>query len=160
MRGVLVDSDVLLDILTEHPTWYEMSAASLAGLAEIHTLHVNPIIYGEVAAAFGRIEDLDAAIPRQSFRRLDLPDAAVFLASRFREVPPGTDRTGLLVGAHASIADLILFTRSPRRYAAFPSVTLSTPRPLGPAGLLPLRAAISDNGPIPTSKTAGFAASR
>ncbi len=130
MRGVLVDSDVLLDILTEHPTWYEASAARLASLAEIHTLHVNPMIYGEVAAAFGRVEDLDAAIPRHSFRRLALPDAAVFLASRFQQVPAGTDRAGLLVGAHASIADLILFTRSPARYAAFPAVRLITPRPL------------------------------
>lgn len=132
MRGVLVDSDVLLDILTEHPIWYETSAARLASLAEIHTLHVNPVIYGEVAAAFGRIEDLDAAIPRQSFRRLSLPDAAVFLASRFQEVPAGTDRAGLLVGAHASIAGLILFTRAPVRYAAFPAVRLITPQPLSP----------------------------
>ena len=130
MRGVLVDSDVLLDVLTEHPTWYEASAAGLAGLAENHTLHVNPTIYGEVAAAFGRIEDLDAAIPRHSFRRLNLPDAAVFLASRFRQIPAGTDRAGLLVGAHASIADLILFTRSPGRYAAFPAITLATPQSL------------------------------
>ncbi len=134
MRGVLVDSDVLLDVLTEHPTWYEASAASLAGLAETHTLHVNPMIYGEVAAAFGRIEDLDAAIPRHLFRRLDLPEAAVFLASRFRAVPAGTDRTGLLVGAHASIADLILLTRSPARYAAFPAIKLSMPEPLAALG--------------------------
>ncbi len=130
MRGVLVDSDVLLDILTEHPTWYEASAARLASLAEMHTLHVNPMIYGEVAAAFGRVEDLDAAIPRHSFRRLDLPDAAVFLASRFQEVPAGTDRAGLLVGAHASIAGLILFTRSPGRYAAVPAVRLIAPQSL------------------------------
>ena len=132
MRGVLVDSDVLLDILTEHHTWYEASAAGLASLAEVHTLHVNPIIYGEVAAAFVRIEDLDSAIPKHAFRRLGLPDAAMFLASRFHDVPAGSDRASLLIGAHASIAGLILFTRSPGRYTAFPAIKLITPQPLTP----------------------------
>lgn len=157
MRGVLVDSDVLLDVLTEHPAWYEASAASLAALAETHTLHVNPIIYGEVAAAFDRIEDLDAAIPRHSFRRLNLPDAAVFLASRFRKIPAATDRAGILVGAHASIADLILFTRSQDRYAAFPALKLITPQS---AGLLPRPVAISDTSAPPNHDTTGLAAAR
>jgi predicted nucleic acid-binding protein len=47
----LVDSNVLLDILTEDPVWYESSADALADRAEQGRLAINPLIYAEVSGA-------------------------------------------------------------------------------------------------------------
>lgn len=45
MAGTLVDSNVLLDILTEDAEWMDWSAAALARAASESTLVINPIVY-------------------------------------------------------------------------------------------------------------------
>lgn len=47
--AVLVDSNVLLDVLTEDARWYSWSAEALARTADEASLGINPIIYGEVS---------------------------------------------------------------------------------------------------------------
>lgn len=47
MPGVLVDSNVLLDVLTEDPTWFEWSSEALAASAESGPLIIDPIIFAE-----------------------------------------------------------------------------------------------------------------
>ena len=42
--AVLVDSNVLLDVLTADPAWGEWSAAALAAAADESTLAINPIV--------------------------------------------------------------------------------------------------------------------
>ena len=59
---VLVDSNVLLDVLTEDPDWCEWSSASPARAAEHEPLAINPVIYAEVSVGFDRIEDMEAAL--------------------------------------------------------------------------------------------------
>ena len=66
---ILVDTSVLLDVLTEDPVWYPWSAATLAECAETSTLAVNPVIYAEVSAGFDRIEDVEEALPSVSSSR-------------------------------------------------------------------------------------------
>ena len=82
MAGVLVDSNVLLDVMTEDPTWFNRSSAALARAAESDLLIVNPLVYAEVSIRFERIEEVDAALPRTLFRRDDLPWEAAFLAGK------------------------------------------------------------------------------
>ena len=48
-HGTLVDSNVLLDILTQDPTWQDWSTDALAGAAEAGPLYINPIVYSEVS---------------------------------------------------------------------------------------------------------------
>jgi len=67
---VLVDSNVLLDVLTEDPRWSAWSTDALADQADRDVLAINPIIYAEVSVGFVRIEDLDAALPPPTFHRL------------------------------------------------------------------------------------------
>ena len=62
MAGVLVDSNVLLDVLTEDAEWLDWSATALSLAAERAVLIINPLIYAEVSVRFERIEDLDAAL--------------------------------------------------------------------------------------------------
>lgn len=134
MATTLVDSNVLLDVLTEDADWFDWSAAMLQQAAHDGPLVINPIIYAEVSAGFTRIEELDEALPRAYYRRAELPWEAGFLAGqayvRYRRRggarrPPMPD---FYVGAHAAIAGFTLLTRDARRYRAyFPTLTIIAP---------------------------------
>lgn len=134
MGATLVDSNVLLDVLTEDPVWYAWSSEALAEMAERAVLAINPIIYVEVSIGFRRIEDLDEAVPVEAFRRDPLPWEAAFLAgkafSRYKK--RGGTRPSTLpdfyIGAHAALRNMELLTRDPERYRTyFPTVRLHSP---------------------------------
>ena len=78
----LVDSNVILDVVTDDAEWGDWSASMLSGAAQQGRLAINPLIYAEVACGFDRIEDLEEALPSQYFTREPLPWAAAFLAAR------------------------------------------------------------------------------
>jgi predicted nucleic acid-binding protein len=131
-RGTLVDSNVLLDVLTDDPTWAEWSMGALADAAELGPVYVNPVIYAEVSVRFSSVEALEGALPAADFRREAIPWAAAFLAAKvfvdYRR-NSGT-RAGTLpdffVGAHAAVADLALLSRDVGRYRTyFPTVPLT-----------------------------------
>jgi predicted nucleic acid-binding protein len=134
VKAVLVDSDVLLDVLTEDQRWYEWSAGTLARCAEETVLGINPIVYAEVSIRFARIEDLEEALPAASFERLPLPWAAAFLAGKcfVRYRRRGGTRLAPLpdfyIGAHAAVSGLTLLTRDARRYRTyFPGLNVLAP---------------------------------
>lgn len=134
MADILVDSNVILDVVTEDPKWYDWSAGQLERLAESHTLVINPIIYSEVSIGFDRIEDLDLALPPEFFRRDPLPWEAGFLAGKcfvkYRR-SAGRRRSPLpdfYIGAHAAISGIALLTRDTNRYKTyFPKLALISP---------------------------------
>lgn len=134
MADILVDSNVILDVVTEDPKWYKWSAGQLEKLAEGHTLIINPIIYSEVSIGFDRIEDLDRVLPPEFFRRDPLPWEAGFLAGKcfvkYRRA--GGKRHSPLpdfyIGAHAAIGGIALLTRDLNRYKTyFPKLALISP---------------------------------
>lgn len=130
----LVDSNVLLDILTEDPTWSPWSIPALAAARDAGTLVINPIVYAEVSVRFARIEELDAAIPATDFLREELPYSAGFLAGkayiRYRR-QGGTKNSPIAdfyIGAHAAVCDYDLLTRDTARYRTyFPKLALVAP---------------------------------
>jgi predicted nucleic acid-binding protein len=130
----LVDSSVVLDIVTEDPAWAEWSAAALAQARDDGLLVINPIVYAEVSTGFDRIEDLDDAVPADDFRREALPYEAAFVAGKaflaYRR--RGGQKRALLpdfyIGAHAAVRKYRLLTRDVARYRTyFPTVTLIAP---------------------------------
>lgn len=134
MSRILVDSNVLLDVLTEGPQWYEWSAGQLDAGAANGELCINPIIYAEVSVGFERIEELDAALTPDAFTRLPLPWEAGFLAGKafvkYRRAKG--KRTSPLpdfyIGAHAAIEGMTLLTRDARRYRSYyPKLELICP---------------------------------
>lgn len=133
-RTTLVDSNVLLDVLTDDPVWGERSALAIAEAADAGRVAINPIVYAEVSAGYERIEDLDRALPLDAFDRLALPWAAAFLAGkcfvRYRRAG-GSRRSPLpdfYIGAHAAVERLTLLTRDPRMYRTYlPRLSLATP---------------------------------
>jgi predicted nucleic acid-binding protein len=82
MADILVDSNVILDVATEDVRWFGWSSRQLEELAERSILVINPIVYAEVSIGFERIEDLDAILPTDAFRREPLPWEAAFLAGK------------------------------------------------------------------------------
>jgi predicted nucleic acid-binding protein len=131
---ILVDSNIILDVLTEDSTWFESSSARLVQLADDHLFVINPIIYAEVSIGFHLIEDLEAALPSDSFRREDLPWEAAFLAGKcfvkYRRAG-GARRSPLpdfYIGAHAAVRGIPLLTRDAERYRSyFPKLSLVVP---------------------------------
>lgn len=131
----LVDSNVLLDIVTDDPAWSEWSGQPLERVLNEGGAVVNPLVYAEVSVAFDRIEDLDDVLPAPTFRREPLPYPAGFLAGKafLRYRRRGGTRPSPLsdfyVGAHAAVAGYRLLTRDARRYRTyFPRVPLLSPR--------------------------------
>ncbi len=132
--GTLVDSNVLLDILTEDPMWAGWSTDALANAAEAGPLYINPIVYSEVSIRFTTVEALEDALPSQDYRREPIPWTAAFLAGKvfldYRR-NKGTKATPLpdfFIGAHAAVTGLHLLTRDAGRYRTyFPTVSLIAP---------------------------------
>jgi len=131
---ILVDSNVILDILTEDKKWFPRSSKTLAYYAEQNVLVINPIIYAEVSIRFDRIEELEDVLSPSYFLRDLLPWEAAFLAGKCflayrqkgsRKRSPLPD---FFIGAHATIDGMALLTRDISRYRNyFPKLRLITP---------------------------------
>jgi len=131
---ILVDSNILLDILTIDPVWYDWSSNKLADLAESHELIINDIIYTEVSIGFERIEDLEEAFSGNFFKIMPIPKEALFLAGKaflYYKSNNGSKNSvlpDLFIGAHASVLGISLLTRDISRYKTyFPKLELITP---------------------------------
>jgi predicted nucleic acid-binding protein len=131
---ILVDSNVILDIVTEDKKWFPWSSQALAKYAETHTLVINPIIYAEVSVGFDRIEDVEEVLPSAFFRRDPIPWEAAFLAAkcflayRRRRGKKGSPLPDFFIGAHAAVVGIPLLTRDIARYRTyFPKLKIITP---------------------------------
>lgn len=132
--GVLVDSNVLLDVLSRDPRWLAWSGAALATAANEGWLAINPLVYAEVAVRFELREELDEAVPASEYVRLGLPWEAGFLAAKsylaYRRAG-GVRRSPMpdfYIGAHAAVAGMRLLTRDATRYRTyFPKLELIAP---------------------------------
>ena len=134
MASTLVDSSVLLDVITEDATWFHWSVDALAVAADAGPLVINPIIYAEVSVRFSMIEELDEALPVADFARSPLPWPAAFLAAkaftqyRRRGGARSSPMPDFFIGAHAAIDGHRLLTRDRVRVASyFPTVELISP---------------------------------
>jgi predicted nucleic acid-binding protein len=134
MKGVLVDSNVILDLFLNDPNWAEWSEATLEELSAANRLFINPMIYTEISIGFERIEELESALRPTGFILLDIPKEALFLAGKAflkYKTRLGNRRFPLpdfFIGAHAAVMELGLLTRDARRYRSyFPTVRLISP---------------------------------
>lgn len=134
MTDFLVDSNIILDILTEDTQWFEWSANQLTNCAEKGTLHINPIIYAEVSIGFQEITQVESVLSPSFFQRDTLPYQAAFLAGQaFVEYRRrgGVKRSPLpdfYIGAHSFVSGYILLSRDANRYQTyFPELVLISP---------------------------------
>ena len=134
MKGVLVDSNIVLDVFLNDPKWADWSESKLDEYDQSGILYINSIIYSEISIGFKRIEDLESAIAKAGLQMLEIPKEALFLAGKAYlkyKKRKGTKRTPLpdfFIGAQAAVQNLDLITRDVSRYQSyFPTVKLITP---------------------------------
>lgn len=135
MTTFLVDSSVLLDLVTADPAWAGWSQQQLDSALSVGRIVLTPVAYAEIALAFPRIETLDHAIQEMRLEYEEMPRPALFLAARVAQAyrrQGGQQRSVLpdfLIGAHASVCGYTLITRDLRRRRYFPRLATITPPP-------------------------------
>lgn len=134
MTTTLVDTNVLLDLVSDDPEWADWSIAQLDAAAVRGSLVINDVIYAELSVRFERIETLEGMVEEAGLIFAAMPRSALFLAGKVfqRYRRSGGRKTGVLpdffIGAHAATAGLSLLTRDPRRYRTyFPKLDLVSP---------------------------------
>jgi predicted nucleic acid-binding protein len=134
MNGLLVDSNIILDVFLDDPVWADWSESALSDYAVCTPLFINPVIYSEISIGFNKIEELEAALAKSGFQMLDITKEALFLAGKaflnYRK-HNGKKRSPLpdfFIGAHAAVSGLELITRDKNRYQTyFPTVRIIAP---------------------------------
>jgi predicted nucleic acid-binding protein len=134
MNGVLVDSNVILDVFLNDLKWADWSESKLEEYSDHTSLYINSIIYSEISIGFELIEDLESAITKAGFQLLEIPKEALFLAGKAYikyKRRKGMKRTSLpdfFIGAQAAVLNIDLLTRYVSRYQSyFPTVKLISP---------------------------------
>ncbi len=134
MAAALVDTNVLIDVATEDPKWFDWSRGQLRKVAHSGAIAINPVIYAEFSIQYDSIEAVEHALSGFKLNRLALPWEAAFLAGKVykRYRARGGVKTSPLpdffIGAHAAISGLALVTRDARRYREyFPKLKLIAP---------------------------------
>jgi predicted nucleic acid-binding protein len=130
----LVDTNILLDILTNDPHWCAWSESQLDQCSDKGILAINPIIYAEFCAHFEYVEAADRAVNDLCLDRHPLPWDAAFMASRcyLKYKKSGGTKISPLpdfyIGAHAAFEGMQLLTRDAKRYRNyFPKLKIIAP---------------------------------
>ena len=131
---ILVDSNVILDVLTNDKHWSDWSSARLLTLGETESLLINDIIYAEISVRLAGVEAVDHVVRELNLTWAATPRNALFLAGKAWDIyrKRGGERTGVLpdflIGAHAAVDGHRLLTRDVRRFRTyFPTIELITP---------------------------------
>jgi predicted nucleic acid-binding protein len=131
---ILVDTNVLLDLVTDDPVWAEWSQLQLRAAAATDVLVINEAVFAELSVRYAVIDQVETMVAHVHATLLPTPKPALFLAGKAfqRYRAAGGIRTGVLpdffLGAHAQITDSLLLTRDVSRYRTyFPLVELSSP---------------------------------
>ena len=131
---ILVDTNVLLDVVTDDPVWFGWSRTRLDVAALRGPLVINDIIYAELSVRYASVEAVDNDVAAAGLFLQPIPQAALFAAGKAfkRYRGAGGRRTGVpsdfFIGAHAAVLGCPLLTRDPARYRTYyPSVELMAP---------------------------------
>jgi predicted nucleic acid-binding protein len=134
MKGVLVDSNIILDVFLDDLKWADWSESKLEEYGYSSLLYINSIIYSEISIAFKLIEELEVAVSKAGLQLLEIPKEALFLAGkafieyRRRKGLKKTPLPDFFIGAQAAVLNLDLLTRDVSRYQSyFPTVKLISP---------------------------------
>jgi predicted nucleic acid-binding protein len=123
--ATLVDSCVLIDVLSDDPTWADWSIQKLEALGGQAPLVINPLILAEISPRFARVSDLEAALDILPLQKQALPWDAAFLAGQAFKVyrqSKGMQRSPMpdfYIGAHALLSGMRLLTRDAKRYRTY-----------------------------------------
>jgi predicted nucleic acid-binding protein len=130
----LVDTNVLLDIVTGDSTWAKWSLEQIEIAAESGPVLINDIIYAELSIRYLRIEELDAFVDGAGLEVLPMTRPALFRAGKafadYRKAGGKRDRLlpDFFIGSQPEVSRLPILTRDVERYRTyFPAVALISP---------------------------------
>jgi len=113
-----VDTNVLLDVFLDDPTYRRSSFDALTRAREAGSVVVSDVVWAETGAAFGDLASFEAAMRTLSFSFVPLSERAATqaaelwrMAKRRKSMPPKRVVADFLVGAHASACADRLLTR-------------------------------------------------
>lgn len=131
---VLVDTNVILDVLTDDPQWADWSIEQLETCAG-SGLMINPVIYTELCFGSPSVEFVDDVVRRFSLAYQDIPRQGLFRAAKAFARYKGRKGTKMsvlpdfFIGGHAEAVGVRLLTRDTKRLRTyFPGVTLICPQ--------------------------------
>ena len=134
MNGTIIDANVMIDVLSNDPTWAAWSSDEILSALTRGPVIINPIVYAEIAAGMESPEELEHHLGDPDIERRPLPWDAAFLAGkafaayRRRGGRLRSPMPDFYIGAHAAVERLAVVTRDPRRFTRyFPSVTVLSP---------------------------------
>jgi predicted nucleic acid-binding protein len=89
----LIDTNVVIDVVTRDPSWYTWTRAKLIERAEAGPLRINPITFAELAVRNKKESDVDLILSDLDLRLEQIPKSALFLAGRaFSAIAQRADR--------------------------------------------------------------------
>jgi predicted nucleic acid-binding protein len=130
----LVDTNVVIDLLTHDPEWSSWSEQAFRLATARGPVHINDVIFAELAARYRSVNQLETDLGNLDLKRAAFSASSLFLASKvfvaYRR--QGGLKTSTLpdffIGAQAQTERWTILTRDTRRYRAnFPDVALIAP---------------------------------
>ena len=86
--AIMIDSNVILDVVTKDPVWFRWSSRMLKELANSNIFVINSIIYSEVSVGFERIEDVEELFCDLLYSRVDSLGSVLLSWQVFSPIPP------------------------------------------------------------------------
>jgi len=131
---VLVDTNVIIDVLTDDPQWADWAIEQLEANAGTG-LTINPVIYAELCFGSPSVNFVDDVIRRFALTYQEVPRQGLFRAAkafaRYKR-RKGTKTSVLpdfFIGGHAEAMGIPLLTRDTKRLGTyFPNVRLICPQ--------------------------------
>jgi predicted nucleic acid-binding protein len=130
---VLVDTNVLVDVLTDDPHWADWSIGQLERYAD-DGLIINPVVYAELCFGSPSVEFVDDVVRQLNLTYQEIPRRGLFRASKAFAQYKGQKGAkasvlpDFFIGGHAEAAGLSLLTRDTKRLGVyFPAVKLICP---------------------------------
>jgi predicted nucleic acid-binding protein len=134
----LVDSNVLLDVVTDGQIWADWSQSQLERAALDGPLVINSVVYAEISTRYATADAVESMLRDLNIDVVTISRPALFLAGKayLQYRSAGGMRTGVLadffIGAQAAVETLPLLTRDAWRYRRyFPTVVLIAPESEG-----------------------------
>ena len=131
--AILVDTNVMIDIVTDDPNWADWAVAILEQYAD-QELSINPAIYAELCFDYSSVEEVDYLIRQFGLNYQEIPRDGLFRAAKAFKVykSRGGAKDFVLpdffIGGHAESSNTGLITRDVKMYRTyFPGVTIINP---------------------------------
>ena len=130
---VLLDTNVIIDVITDDPQWADWSISQLES-NETRGSVINPVIYAELCFGFPAFDAVEALVRHLSLACDEIPRLGLFkavkafAAYRSRGGPGGSVLPDFFVGGHAEATGMPVLKRDTTRLRTyFPTVRLICP---------------------------------